>query len=90
MNETPNDLHYSRKRHKQWREKVLRREKYLCQRCRRYGRTDKDGLPVCATTAHHIKPLEDYPELAYRVDNGEALCEKCHNQMHPEKGGRYF
>ena len=82
----PHDVHYVGAKHKRWREKVLRRAGYLCDECRRYGRLDKDGLPVAATVAHHIKPLDEYPELAYDVSNGRALCEDCHNKAHPEKG----
>jgi len=83
----PHDPHYNEARHKAWREKVLRRAGYLCEECKRYGRTDKDGLPVAATTAHHIKHRDEYPELQYVVSNGLALCEACHNRAHPEKGG---
>lgn len=86
----PHKSHYNDKRHRRWRERVLKRAGYLCERCRRYGRLDKDGLPVAATTAHHIMTLEEYPELAYDVNNGQALCDKCHNRMHPEKGGRHY
>ena len=68
--------------------KVLRRAGYRCEECRRYGRTDKDGLPVRATVAHHIQHLDEHPELAYDLANGRALCEACHNKMHPEKGGK--
>ena len=83
----PDDEYYHRKRHKEWREKVLKKAGYLCEECKRYRRLDKNGLPVRATTAHHIKHREDYPELQYVVSNGRALCEKCHNKAHPEKGG---
>lgn len=86
----PADKHYKGARHRAWRDKVLRRDKYLCQECRRYGRLDKDGLPVRATTAHHIKHRDEYPELQYTLSNGVALCEACHNRKHPEKGGRYW
>lgn len=84
------DKHYDGKRHEIWRDKVIRRAGGLCQECRRYGRLDKDGLPITATTAHHIKHKEDHLELAYDVSNGMALCGKCHNRMHPEKGGKYW
>lgn len=84
----PDDAHYRKARHRKWREKVLKREKYLCQICRRYGRMDERGLPVAATTAHHIKHIDEFPELAYQVSNGMALCADCHNKMHPEKGGK--
>lgn len=72
--------YYTSARHKEWRTKVLRRDKYLCMECKRYGKN------VGATHAHHIKPREDYPELQYDLNNGESLCLKCHNKRHPEKG----
>ena len=83
----PHDKHYNSARHKAWAEKVLRRAGYLCEECKRYGRLDANGLPVRATTAHHIKHRDEYPELQYDVTNGRALCERCHNKAHPEKGG---
>lgn len=79
--------HYNKRRHRQWAEKVLKRAGYLCEECRRYGRTDAQGNPVAAVVAHHKLPLKEYPEKAYDVTNGEALCLKCHNKRHPEKGG---
>ncbi len=84
--------YYGMARHKKWREAVLRRAGYLCEECKRYGRTDENGLPVRATTAHHIKHADQYPELRYDVRNGRALCAACHNKAHPEKGpgGRYW
>lgn len=73
--------YYHHKKHLEWREKVLRRDKYLCQECKRYGKK------VQATHAHHIKPVEEYPELRYVVANGISLCLSHHNEKHPEKGG---
>ena len=84
----PSDPYYNRGRHKAWRAAVIRRAGGLCQDCRRYGRTDKDGLPIVATVAHHVKPRELYPELQYDLRNGRALCERCHNIAHPEKGAK--
>lgn len=84
------DAHYDSARHKEWRRKVIRRAGGRCELCRRYGRLDKNGLAPAATTAHHIKHKEDHPELAFDVTNGMALCAKCHNKMHPEKGGKYY
>lgn len=86
----PNDKIYSDSRHRRWREKVLRRAGYLCEECKRYGRVDKRGLPVEATTAHHIKHADEYPELRFDLSNGRALCAACHSKAHPEKGGRKF
>lgn len=86
----PGDSYYSEKRHRIWREKVLKRAGYLCEKCKRYGRTDKDGNRIRATVAHHIKQREEFPELQYDIENGQALCRKCHNEEHPEKGGRHY
>lgn len=78
----PSDPHYWSARHRAWRAAVLRRAKYLCQECARYGKR------VPATHAHHIMPREIYPEKQYDTSNGMALCHACHNAAHPEKGGR--
>lgn len=73
---------------KRKREAILRRDGYMCQKCKRYGKQ------VPATVVHHIKHLEDYPELAYDDSNLISLCAACHDKEHPEKGkkglnGRY-
>lgn len=61
------------------REKILRRDGYLCQHCKWYGKRTE------AETVHHIKHLEEYPELALVSSNLISLCKKCHNKEHPEK-----
>ena len=38
-----------------------------------------------ATTVHHIKHYDEYPELALENDNLISLCDACHNYFHPEK-----
>jgi 5-methylcytosine-specific restriction enzyme A len=73
----PNNPHYKSKKHREWRAKVLRNCKYLCEECKKYGRKTE------ATHAHHKKPVEEYPELAYVVSNGEGLCTACHNKVEP-------
>ena len=74
---------YNKQRHRKWSDDVLRRDKYLCQDCKRYGRM------VPAEVAHHIVPIAERPDLAYSLSNGVALCNKCHSKRHPEKGGRH-
>ena len=72
-----------------WRRKrlaILRRDKYLCQECKRFRRK-RNGQPVTAVLVHHIKPYEIYPELGLVDSNLVSLCEGCHNKMHPERGG---
>jgi 5-methylcytosine-specific restriction protein A len=58
---------YKTSAHRRWRKLVLQRDK-ICQMCKRNP----------ATEAHHIKPLEDYPELALDLNNGQGLCWACH------------
>lgn len=64
---------------KQWlklREYVLRRDGYICQESKRYGKV------VPANMVHHIYPVEDYPELFYNPDNLISLSNYEHNRMH--------
>ena len=75
----PHKNHYTSTRHREWRAKVMKLAGYLCQECRKYGRTTP------ATHAHHLKPVEDYPELAYVVGNGYAVCDSCHNKIEPRR-----
>ena len=76
----PHDPYYQTVKHKRWRERVLRRAGYACAECRKYGRNET------ATHAHHIKPRAEHPELALSMDNGVALCTKCHNKLEPRTG----
>ena len=68
------------------REDALRRDKYQCVECRRYGRRTPDGLPVPAELVHHIVPLEVDWNKRLALDNLQSLCRQCHNKKHPEKG----
>lgn len=58
--------------HRKWRKLVMQRDNWLCQECLRQGRITP------ATEAHHKIPLEERPDLALNVDNGEGLCWDCH------------
>ena len=64
---------------KRVRKLALQRDHYLCQlrtssRCTRY-----------ATEVHHIKPLEDYPELGLSLDNLICCCWFCHEETKGRK-----
>lgn len=61
--------------------KAKRRDKYLCQKCLRFGRKSP------AEIVHHIVPVEVDPAREYDLTNLQSLCRKCHNAAHPEKGG---
>ena len=62
--------------------KILKRDGYMCQESKRYGRM------VPAQTVHHIFPLEDYPEYALARWNLISLSWDEHNQMHDRITGR--
>lgn len=63
------------------RVKILSRDNHLCQECLRHD------ILTPANAVHHIKELENYPDLALDEENLESICNACHNKEHPEKGG---
>ena len=58
---------------------ALNRDHWLCQECLR------KGMINTAEEVHHIKPLEDFPELGLRLDNLESLCHACHEATKERK-----
>ena len=46
----------------------------LCVRCEAAGRA------TIATDVHHVKRLAEHLDLAYAVENLEALCSSCHSK----------
>lgn len=58
------------------RKAILRRDDYMCQEARRYGKTKP------ANTVHHIYPVEQHPELGLVDWNLISMCEENHNKMH--------
>jgi 5-methylcytosine-specific restriction endonuclease McrA len=62
---------------KHFRNNILRRDKYLCQRCLfKYGIVNSKDLQ-----AHHIKSRKNYPELVFDVKNVICLCRTCNLQL---------
>lgn len=68
---------------------ALGRDCGLCVWCREAGRFARDRrgrrVPVLATLVHHIKPRKEYPELELVLENLVSLCDRCHDEAHPEK-----
>ncbi|EHL17400.1 hypothetical protein HMPREF9630_00567 [Peptoanaerobacter stomatis] len=56
--------------------KILRRDEYLCQECKRYGKSTK------ADTVHHIIPISEDKTKRLDSHNLISLCGDCHNKMH--------
>lgn len=69
-------MNYKSKRWKKKREAILRRDGYMCQLSKRYGRH------VEATTVHHIFPASKYPEYEWCDWNLISLSSSMHNRMH--------
>ena len=64
---------------KEWREvrsRILMRDNYECQTCKRKGQVGK------AENVHHIKEVKKFPELALIDSNCECICITCHNEEH--------
>jgi len=64
--------------HKEWIEKVLKRDCHACQECNSTEKLD----------THHIKSWNSRPDLRFDLDNGITLCSSCHGKIHAndEKG----
>lgn len=63
------------------RKAVLRRDRYQCRECRRFG------IASDASVVHHAYPADDYPEYAWEDWNLISLCSACHNAMHDRESG---
>lgn len=57
---------------KQWREKVFKRDHWICRECEQVGGKLRP---------HHIRPFAKYPDLRFDVNNGITLCKKCHDKV---------
>ena len=58
------------------RERILRRDGYMCQISKRYGKR------VQATLVHHIFPRSEYPEYEWEPWNLISVCVAAHNGLH--------
>ena len=76
------DPFYRSRRWERLRESVLRRDGYMCQESKRYGKQ------VQATTVHHIFQRDEYPEYEWEPWNLISLCDKAHNEMHDRMTGK--
>ena len=64
---------------KRWRDlaaRAMRRDGYMCQLSKRYGKQ------VPAELVHHIYPVDEYPEYAYCLWNLISLSRAVHNTLH--------
>lgn len=75
------DRFYTSESWRRKRQKILRRDKYICQLSKRYGKIRQ------ADTVHHIFPRYDFPEYALADWNLISLCSSEHDKLH-DRGGR--
>ncbi|MCX5781780.1 MAG: NUMOD3 domain-containing DNA-binding protein [Elusimicrobia bacterium] len=60
-----------------WREAVLARDNYTCQKC---------GQKGGKLQSHHIFNFATYLDLRFAIDNGITLCKDCHSDFHKRYG----
>ena len=58
------------------RARILRRDKYICQVSKRYGKI------IEANLVHHIFPVDDYPEYQWEEWNMISVSKAVHNRLH--------
>ena len=75
------DPFYKSGRWARLRAAVLRRDGYLCQVSRRYGKRAQ------ATTVHHVFPREEFPEYQWEPWNLVSLAGDVHDEMHDRVTG---
>lgn len=63
-----NEKEYAKQ--KEWRDNVLKRDRYQCVNCKSNKSLEAD----------HIKMWAVYPKLRYEISNGQTLCQICHKQ----------
>lgn len=60
--------------YKQFRLKVLKRDKFTCQMCNKRGKRVRLNV-------HHIMKWSSASTLRYDTDNGITLCRGCHKSV---------
>ena len=75
------DPFYRSRRWEKLRAAVLRRDGYMCQESRRFGKRAE------ATTVHHIFPRDEFPEYQWEPWNLVSLAGDVHDQMHDRVSG---
>ena len=75
------DPFYKLPRWKRLRESVQRRDGYMCQESRRFGKR------VEATTVHHVFPRDAFPEYQWEPWNLVSLAGDVHDKMHDRVTG---
>lgn len=70
------EFDYKSKRWKHIAKAVMRRDGYICQISKRYGKN------IPAEIVHHIYPVDEFPEYAFELWNLISLSRAAHNRLH--------
>jgi 5-methylcytosine-specific restriction endonuclease McrA len=85
---TEGKLARSRRDYRDWKLAVLQKAEFKCERC---GVEQGSVCECCGARtslhAHHKVPFSVNHDLRYVVENGIALCGRCHHQEHFGKSG---
>ena len=73
---------YKTKRWERKRAAILRRDGYMCQVSKRYGKR------VEANTVHHIFPRDRFPEYSWADWNLISVSHEAHNELHDRGTGQ--
>lgn len=73
----PNQLLRTSSQMKLWKNSVLLRDNFTCQ---------KYNIKGGELEAHHIVNFSEYPELRFEVNNGITLSKKAHREFHKKYG----
>lgn len=68
-------MDYTSGKWKRKREKILRRDNYICQISKRYGKIEP------ATIVHHIYPAKTYPQYEWCDWNLISVSTSTHNKL---------
>lgn len=79
---TTDGFNYKSAKWKHTAAKAMRRDGYMCQLSKRYGKH------VPAEMVHHIYPVDEYPEYAYCPWNLISLSNAMHNTLHDRNTGK--
>lgn len=75
------DTFYHTKRWERLRASILRRDGYMCQISRRYGKRRE------AQTVHHIFPRDRFPEYQWEPWNLISISNEIHEELHNRQTG---
>lgn len=71
-----NKLLRTQAKYRYWRKKIFERDNWTCQKCNAKSQKGKRIY----LEAHHIKHINQNPNLLYEINNGITLCRKCHKE----------